>query len=468
MDNSDLAIKAHLLRRAGFGASRTQLEEIAKKEYEEIVEDLLHPERFDELNEDYLKRFNVALFTTYDSFRAWSGRWIWRMINSERPLEEKMTLFWHHVFATAWFKSEHHPSIIAQNEMFRRDGLTNIRNILSGLAKDPAMNYWLDNCENHSDQPNENWGRELLELFSMGVGNYTEEDIKNAARAFTGWTFEQPVPLYPFGNYESSFIYDEDDHDDGVKTFLGQKGNLNGEDIIEIICTQRATARFISRHIYTFFVEDEPQVHTWSIEHPRNPEAIDAMTDVFLETGGDIKSLLRYVFNSEFFKQSQFKKVKSPAEIVSGTIKLAGTYGVFPEIGETVAKLHSAVTVMGQELMNPPTVEGWHTGSEWIDGGTLTERVNFAVNQFDDTSTPGFQEILGRLGDAVKGEDLLEKCLELLGPLQLGEESRSALGRYADAVGDLDLGTDQARTENADKISRMIQLIVSTREYQFA
>ena len=119
---------------------------------------------------------------------------------------------------------------------FRENGLTNVKQILIDLARDPAMNYWLDNCENHSDQPNENWGRELLELFSMGVGNYSEEDIKQAARAFTGWTFEQPLPLYPYGHSETQFVFDETDHDDGEKTFLGRTGKFDGGDIIDIIC----------------------------------------------------------------------------------------------------------------------------------------------------------------------------------------------------------------------------------------
>ncbi|MEC9320805.1 MAG: DUF1800 family protein, partial [Chloroflexota bacterium] len=327
---------------------------------------------------------------------------------------------------------------------------------------------WLDNCENHSDQPNENWGRELLELFSMGVGNYSEDDIKNASRAFTGWTFEQPHPLYPFGHFASSFIYDEDDHDGTEKTFLGRTGNFNGEDIVDIICEQPATAKFICRHLYTFFVEDEPQVHTWSIEEPRNPEAIEAMIKVFIETDGDIRSILRFVFNSDFFKGARYKRVKNPSELVAGTIKLTGMYDVIPREGEALATLYGTASVMGQALMNPPTVEGWHTGSEWIDGGTLNERVNFAVNQFDDVSTPGFKDILSRLGDQVKSDDLVGRCLDLIGPIEVGDETYAALSSYADAVGDLDLSTDQARTENSVKISRMIQLIVSTREYQFA
>jgi len=467
MGNSDMALKAHLMRRAGFGTTCGELEELAGKSYEDIVEDLLHPERIDDLNEDYIKRFNPEV-SYHDSHPAHAGKWIWKMINSRKPLEEKMALFWHQVFPTAYYKSEHPPTLIANIDTYRDNGLTNMKRILLDLAKDPSMNYWLDNCENHADQPNENWGRELLELFSMGVGNYSEDDIKNAARAFTGWTFEQPLPLYPFGNYESQFVYDDSDHDDGEKVFLGREGKFNGEDIINIICEQRATAKFVSRHLYNFFVEDESQVHTWSIEPPRNPEAIEEMMQVFADSDGDIRSILRFVFNSNFFKESKYKKVKNPVELVAGTIKLTGTYGIVPKPNEAVANLYSAASVMGQGLMNPPTVEGWHTGQEWIDGGTLNERVNFAVNQFNDVTTPGMDDLLKRLGDNVKSEDLVDLCLDIIGPIEMNKDTHEALEKYADAVGDLDLSSQEARTDNAVKVARLIQLIVATREYQFA
>jgi uncharacterized protein (DUF1800 family) len=330
------------------------------------------------------------------------------------------------------------------------------------------MNYWLDNCENHSDQPNENWGRELLELFSMGVGNYSEDDVKQAARAFTGWTFEQPLPLYPYGHYETKFVFNESDHDNSEKTFLGRKGNFNGEDIIDIICEERATALFICRHLYNFFVEDEAQVPAWSIEPPRNPEAVDTMIDILISNDGEIRPVLSYMFNSDFFKNSFYKKVKNPSELVAGTLKLSGRYSVVLADGENVGTLYGTTAVMGQALMNPPTVEGWHTGHEWIDGGTLNERVNFAVNQFNDVSSPGFRDILERLGPVVESGDLVDRCLDLIGPIEVGEETRIALSKYAEEVGDVNLGTNEDKVENAQKIARMIQLIVSTREYQFA
>ncbi len=469
MSREDLATLSHLMRRAGFGATRSELEELSEMAYEEVVERLIHPERLDDLEEDVLKRYNREL-SYNDAYGVWAGRWVWRMINSKRPLEEKMALFWHHVFATAWYKSEHSPSMITQIEMFREVGMSDLRTILLALSRDPAMNYWLDNCENHADQPNENWGRELLELFSMGVGNYTEDDIKNAARAFTGWTFTQPGPLYPHGHNPSEFQYLPEDHDETPKTFLGHTGNFNGEDIIDIVVQQEPTFRFISRHLYNFFVADEPQVPAWDIEPPNDPEAIDALVQAFKDNDGRIRAVLRTLFNSESFKRARFKKVKNPAELVAGTIKLVGSYGMMPAPGQSVGALSGAAGLMGQALMNPPTVEGWHTGHEWIDGGTLNERVNFAVNQFNDTSAPGVQDIISRLSEdgTLSPDQLVDRCLDLIGPMEVGERTQAALSNYADSVGDVDLSAKESRTENAGKVARMLQLIVASREYQFA
>ena len=474
MPEKDLSLIAHLMRRAGFGATRSELEEYASKSYEEIVEDLLHPDRFPDIEEDVLRRYYPNL-ASEDAVNVWNSRWIYRMINSKRPLEEKMALFWHHLFATAYHKSEHTPTLIRQIEAFRRNGMSDLRTILLNLSKDPAMIFWLDNCENHNGEPNENYGRELLELFSMGVGNYTEDDIKNTARAFTGWTFKQPIPLYPYGHYPSEFEYREDDHDDGVKTFLGETGRFNGEDIIDIILKQPATARFISRHLYNFFVADEPQVPAWQQVPPQDPDAVDTLVNTYFGSNGDIRSILRVLFNSDFFKEARFKRVKSPAELVAGTIKLVGIHR-FPEPG--LVNLTTATTLMGQQLMNPPTVEGWHTGKEWVDGGTLNERVNFAVNEFADVSRPGIQEIIERLAlrhpDANRGsrtlspQEFVDRCLDLVGPLDVGGETRSALLKYAEAGGELRLGTEEEREASSARVRRMLQLIVASKEYQLA
>ena len=467
MAPADRALTAHLLRRAGFGTTPAELDSYASREYEEIVEDLLHPERFPEVEDDVLRRYHLGL-NNADTVATWQAHWVYRMVNTQRPLEEKIALFWHHVFATSIGKSEHAPSSVFQIETFRRNGLGDLRTIYLDLARDPAMIFWLDNSENHNGQPNENWGRELLELFSMGVGNYTEDDIKSASRAFTGWTFTQPLPLDPYGRYSSEFIFQASDHDGSEKTFLGETGPFDGEDIIDIVVKQPATARFISRHLYNYFVADEPQVPAWNIVQPKDPEAIETLVDAYTESGGNMGSILRVLFNSDFFKEARLRRVKSPAELVVGTVKLAGTYR-FPDPG--LASLAGATAVMGQALMTPPTVEGWHTGKEWIDAGTLNERVNFAVNQLSDVSTPGIRSLFGEMaadGSTMSAEQFVERCLDWVGSLTVSDDTRRELVQHAEAGGELRFDSEQARDESSARLVRMLQTIVSSVEYQFA
>ena len=467
MSEGRLALIAHLMRRAGFGATRSELEELSSRSYETVVEDLLSSERSPDIEEDLVQRYYPEL-THQDSLPAWASYWIYRMVNSRKPLEEKIALLWHQVFATAWNKGEHTPALVTQIQTFRRVGLSDMRTILLELSKDPGMLYWLDNCENHKSEPNENYGRELLELFSLGVGNYTEQDIKMAARAFTGWTFTQPIPIYPYGLYPSVFEYREDDHDNSVKTFLGETGRFNGEDIIDIIVKQPATARFVTRHLYNFFVADEPQVAAWSEVPPQDLKAIEMLERAYFESGGEMRSILRVLFTSDFFQEARFKRVKSPAELVAGTVKVAGSFR-FPEPG--LHGLDVAMTVMGQQLMNPPTVEGWHTGREWINGGTLNERVNFAVNAVADITQPGIKDIVDRLsseGAALSPKEFVDRCLDLIGPLEVSASTRDGLVRQAASGGDLRFGTQDEREMSAARIGRMLQLIVASREYQFA
>jgi uncharacterized protein (DUF1800 family) len=468
MADERLALMAHLLRRAGFGTSREELEAYAARPYEEVVEELIHPETMPDMDDDLLARYYPHLGANIDNPQGWNGRWIWRMVNSKRPLEEKMALFWHHVFATGWTKSEHTPTMVRHIDMLRRNGLANFRTLLLDLSRDPAMIYWLDNNENHARSINENYGREILELFSMGIGNYTETDIKECARAFTGWTFEQAIPLYPYGHYDSHFVYNERDHDNGEKTFLGVTGNHNGEDIINIIAQQEATARFVSRHLYNFFVADEQQVPAWSVTDPVDPEAIAILMKAFRDNDADIRAVMRVLFNSDFFKAARFTRVKAPIELVAGVIKLAGTHrGVEPGL----TAFDGATRVMGQTLMDPPTVEGWHTGKEWIDGGTLTERINFAVSQLSDMKKPGPQAIIHHiegLGQTVAPDAAVDSVLELVGPLDVQSETRAALVDMASQDGPLKFDTEEEKARSAERIGRLLRLTVASREYQFA
>ena len=204
MSDHDIALMAHLMRRAGFGASRAELEARVAQGYEATVEELLHPESQPALDEDVLYRYFPNLEGPLAPVQAQTN-WVYRMINTPRPLEEKMALFWHQLFATGNSKIDNPPELLQQIAMFRRHGLGSFRDLLVELAKNPAMIFWLDNNGNHRGAINENWGRELLELFSMGVGNYSEDDIKEASRAFTGWTIGPKLPRLPLGRFYWSF-----------------------------------------------------------------------------------------------------------------------------------------------------------------------------------------------------------------------------------------------------------------------
>jgi uncharacterized protein (DUF1800 family) len=467
MTEKDLSLISHLMRRAGFGASREEIESYASKDYEEIVEDLLNPERFPEYDTDMVSRYMQGTLVG-DSLAEAQAAWMLRMAYSPRPLEERMTLFWHHVFASGWNKHEHVPVCTNQIETFRKYCMSDMQTILIELSKDPLMVGWLDNSENHRDAPNENYAREIMELFSMGVGNYSENDIKEAARAFTGWTMTQCIPLYPFGSYSPRFKFRADDHDYGEKTFLGETGNLDGYDIVDIIVKQPATARFIARHLYNFFVADEPQVPAWNIQPPGDPSAVDLLSKTFAESKGDLREVLRVLFNADFFKNARFKKIKSPVDLVVGTVKIAGTHKIPQPSTEGLA---AATKLMGQALMDAPTVEGWHTGHEWVDSGTLTERVNFATNHMANIASPGIQDIIARIksnGPNISPEVFLDSCLDLMGPIEIDETTRSSLMIFANQAGGLMFGDGESDADSSDKIRQMLQLVVSSPEYQFA
>ena len=478
MSEKDIALMAHLMRRAGFGANRGELEQRAAKEYEATVEELLHPELAPPAldDEDLLKRYhadgnNLMMPESCQTY------WVYRMINTKRPLEEKMALFWHCLFATGSGKLNHPKAVLNQVEMFRQRGLGSFQTLLLELSKDPAMIFWLDNKDNHKGAVNENFGRELLELFSMGVGNYTEDDVRQASHAFTGWTIADDTlhaartalcSIWPYGRLDWHFQYKENDHDGDEKEFLGQRGPFNGEDIIDIICRQPATGRFIARHLYNFFVADEPQVPAWETVPPQDPDAIDLLAETFHSSGYDMRSVMRTLFNSDFFKGAAFAKVKSPAEFVVGTVRLAGGYS-FPQYDDI--RLAMEAGNMGQQLLDPPSVEGWHTGMEWVTTGSLINRVNFAAGEFADPSRPGVRDIIERIRDQgayTSPESLVDACLNLIGHVKVSDQTGQDLVAHASSLGDLDFGSDASARTSAERITQLLQLIAATTEYQLA
>ena len=467
MANSDIALMAHLMRRAGFGASYEELERRAAKGYEETVEELLHPEEQPDLQMDVMNRYMHG-WRDMNGLMANQGYWTYRMVNSPRQLEEKICLFWHGIFCVGDSKCMRARQILLELNNFRAHGMGKFDELLMYLSTDPAMLYYLDNQLSHKEAVNENWGRELLELFSMGVGmdghpNYTEDDVKACAQAFTGWTIANAIPRYPYGSYANRFLYNRYDHIEEDKTFLGETGNFNGEDVVRIICKQPATARFVARHLCNYFVSDEPQVPAWQHIPPQHPELIKELEDEYFRSGYELRSMLRVLFNSETFKNARFAKVKNPSEVVCGALRVVGD---FTEPKPRFYDPALEIRYMGQDLLNPPTVEGWHTGKEWIDSGTLVERVNFTAGEMGRVDSPGIQAIVQRLasdGSTITPEQLVNGCLEMLGFYELTEENQGLLLGHAEAAAALDTGSP----EFAKFVGQMLQLIVSTQEYQF-
>jgi len=347
--NSDGFLVEHLLRRAGFGATPTELQHYQSIGYDRTLKELLHPEkvRNDDLDETITaQNFD---FTRIDDLKKW---WIYRMTFTRRPLEEKITLFWHGHFATSIRKVGSVYAMYMQNMLFRRQGLGNFHELLLATSRDPAMIIWLDNQQNRKGKPNENYAREIMELFSLGIGNYTEEDIKEAARAFTGWETK------PDG-----FNFNAGQHDYGQKTFLGQTGNFNGDDIVAILVKQPALAKFIAKKMCKFFVSDQP-----------SDTIIADVAGAYSAKGENIKKMLTVLFEHDEFKSkaAYHAKIKSPCELVIGTLKSLQVQKLDPDLANQMNR-------MGQGLFEPLNVKGWDGGQAWIATDTMMERFNFAT-----------------------------------------------------------------------------------------
>jgi len=470
----DIALMAHLMRRASFGASRAEIEAQAAQGYNATVEALLNPATQPALEEDLMLRYN-PVYNHSANIQTNVQQWVYRMVNEPRQLREKMSLFWHMIFCAGHSKIDSGEEMILMTDMFRQHGMGNFRGLLMRLSTSPAMLYYLDNTESHKVAINENYGRELLELFSLGVGkdeafNYSEDDVKACARAFTGWNNAPAYPPFPYGRSQWQFRYDPADHDDSEKTFLGETGRWNGEDIVNIICKQPATARFIARHMYDFFVADEVPVPSWRLTPPKDKAAIDILEKAYFDSGYEITAMLRALFTSNSFKAAsvRFARVKSPAEMVVSILRMTGEH--YGEIKPGLFDISEEPKFMGMDLMNPPTVEGWHTGHEWIDSGTLVERINFAAEYLGRTNLPGVQDIIHRLmarGARLSPEAFVDVCIDMIGCLNITADTRHELIAHAQRGGELRHGTAAERTEFTRRCGETFQMLASTSEFQF-
>jgi len=386
----------HLLWRAGFGGTPQQIQTLASWGPERAVDfildagksgdeskpglfdrDIVKPPTAEERkayqearknkDEDLLAKLQLQRQQRERRDRSQMGEmqrwWLKRMIETPRPLEEKMALFWHGHFATNYRTIENSYHMYLQNELFRTHAVGNFADLMFGIIRDPAMLAYLDNNDSRKGRPNENLAREIMELFSLGVGNYSERDIKEGARALTGYTFN-----------DDEFSFEKNNHDDASKNILGRTGNFDGDDFVKIILEQRGTSQFICRKLYHFFAAELPPLERAEDDKldPATRGAVREMAGTFLRSKYELKPVLRQLFLSEHFYSPGLmnEQIKSPAQLIVGAVRSLNT----PV--RDLAILNDALDLMGQDLFYPPSVKGWDGGRSWINTSTLYVRQN--------------------------------------------------------------------------------------------
>ena len=486
---------AHLLNRVGFGGTPGEIEKLVQLgadqavaqfvDYEIIPDPTPNPEwakpdpaRFEKIQE--FRKLNQQLRratdeekeslekkrremqreqirTQVEQMMELRGWWLERMAKGPRPLQEKMTLFWHGHFATSVQKVRDAYFMWRQNDTFRRHATGNWLQLQIAVAKDPAMLVWLDQAQSRKAHPNENFAREVMELFALGEGHYTEQDVTEAARALTGWSLNQAT---------QEFVYRSFIHDEGVKTVLGRTGNLTGTDVLQQICAQPQSARFICAKLWTFFASENP-----------GEELVTALADVFTQGGSNFKSFLRTMFRSEeFYADSGVRtQVKSPVQWLVSSVRMLER-----ELPPSF-QCHQMLRTLGQELFAPPNVKGWDGGLTWITTNNLLARYNLAAMlvQGENTLQPNAERRMARLMELrmnrqnkkpapvevekiLSTEERRDKRL-LIAALEkrflqgkLREKQANTLREYLDSQGELD----------THDILNTIRLLMSTPDFQ--
>ena len=372
-------------------------------------------------------------FDIYDRGDA-RRQWLTRMAQSARPLEERMTLVWHGLLVSqiSQLGGPYQRRIRLMDDqvsLYRSMALPVYDDLLKSVSKNPAMMVYLNTAESSREHPNENYGRELLELFSMGVGTYTEDDVREAARAFTGWRTTPPArPEDPTDRdeqaeimkaWEPRFIMNRRQHDDGSKTFLGETGTWDGDDIVDIVMASGAPGRFITRRLFREFVHDHP-----------SETSIDSLEAVWDDSGHDVREVIRAILVSEeFYSEDAYRaKVRSPVELVVGAVRGLGLNWDFRGI-ERVA------TGMDQILYDPPNVAGWPGGESWLSSGTFFARMNFLDMLLFDRRV---RSSTGVLSGATTAEEAVDLALKALVDDNVPDSSRELMYAHVATAPDAD------------------------------
>lgn len=427
--NWDRREATHLLWRTQGGATEAEITQSVREGLAGTLDRLLTPQSE---SDTFLKTDALLRRTAFDTreirdLKAW---WARRLLYSANPLVETLTLFWHNHFATSFAKVQSVEHMAAQNDLLRRESLGSFRRMLSGMTRDVAMLIWLDGNANRKRHANENFAREVMELFSLGVGHYTEKDIQEAARAFSGWHVR-----------EGKFWFNTIQHDDGTKTVLGRSGNLNGDDIIELCLDQPACPRFLATKLLRSFVTPQP-----------GDAILEDLAQSIRRHNYELTPVLRELLGSQLFfdPANRHALIKSPVQLVLGAQR---TLEARPHLQNTVELLAQ----LGQDLFEPPTVKGWEGGRLWISSTTLLQRSNFAA----ELATGGRY---GGIADPTKlatskswsDADAVAYYTELLLSRDLDADSRQSLQDYL----------TQAGGDDSQRLRGLLHLIMSMPEFQ--
>lgn len=400
----DCALAAHLYRRAGLGADATTLDAAVTKRPSEVVEELFSIGKAEtdfRTTADALARTILASGNT----KRLSAAWVYRLVSTPSPVVEKLTLFWHGHFATSAEKVDSAKLMWTQNELLRTHAIGDFSALTRAISRDPAMLIYLDSAINRKARPNENFARELMELFCLGEGNYSERDVQELARCFTGW--EIRADRFRINRYQ---------HDEGMKSFLGQTEIVDGEDAVDVVLSQPAVELFLARKWYRFFIADEPSP---------SDELLRPLAKVLRENDLQVAPALKMLLSSNLFfsEHSVGRKIKSPVDLVIGTLRSLRATANADLVAEGLLKV-------GQGLFYPPNVKGWEGGRAWINSSTLLGRANlFAQILADDATRFGGKSLADYLGDCdVKdSESAVEHFETCLLPSRLDAETKQQL-----------------------------------------
>lgn len=430
----NLARASHLYRRAGWSANWRQLQQAVSAGCESTVELLLSGESGHE--KFYAEnQSTVAALLGSGNARDLPAWWLYVLLHTPHPLLEKMTVFWHGHFATSAAKVTDARLMYRQHAILRKFALGKFGPMLTEIAQDPAMLLWLDSATNRKSHPNENFAREIMELFSLGLDNYTEHDIKEAARAFTGWEVRHG---------QIKFIAYQ--HDDGEKTVLGQKGRWNGDDVVRILLEQPAAGQFLVRKIFRYLVNE-------TADAPAS--LINPLAEEYRQQQYDTLWLMRKIFSSNLFYSSHAmgQKIKAPIEFVVGLVRsLEGTTN-------TLA-LTDDLKPLGQSLFNPPNVKGWNGGVEWINSSTLVARANLVWSLLSGNGPYANRLKLDQLS-ALRGIEEPARMVQRLTELLLGTTLPDEVNVQLVALAG---GSEDPRL----RIARIVQAIATLPEFQLA